>query len=83
MKLTTEIAMRCLAGEQLDLSEFTEIEDGAALTVGRLETRSLYLSGLANLSDAAAAVLAQREDDTDLEYGTQAQAAVDKYKNRG
>ena len=53
--LTKEIAEQFLADEDsVDLSEFTELDDDAAESLGKRTGDYLYLDGLTSLSDAAA-----------------------------
>jgi len=53
--LTKEIAEQFLADEDsVDLSEFTELDDDAAESLGKHTGDYLYLDGLTSLSDAAA-----------------------------
>ncbi len=60
-RLATEIAEQFVADdESVDLSEFTEVDDGAVENLSR-HRGYLDLNGLTSLSDAAAESLSKRE----------------------
>lgn len=64
--LTKEIAEQFLADDDMDLSEFTGIEDDAAEIISKYED-NLSLDGLTDLSDAAAESLSNHEDNLSLD----------------
>ncbi len=81
VRITKKIVNRVLAGEELDLSEYTAIEDAAAESLSKHE-RELFLVGLTSLSDVAAKSLSKHKGDLWLNGLTSlSDAAAESFSN--